>query len=293
MSKNPIFLFFSMALIGLAGLSCSSTSKSVQEESIRVISYNIRYHNPDDGENAWSERKAEFVDKINEYSPDVLGVQEALHDQMLDLERGLDGYAVIGSGRDDGQEKGEYCGILVRDSDFKVLDSGQFWLSPEPNKIGSVGWDASLTRIATWAILESQNDGSEIFVLNGHFDHRGEEARTESAKLIVQKTKDLAGGRQAIVLGDFNANPESEAYQHFVGSPDVFQLEDSYLTCLSKQGHVGTFQGFTKREDTQRRIDYVFLSEGISCQAYDVPADLISGQRYYSDHLPVIVDIRF
>src|SRR3546814_18126337 len=66
---------------------------------------------------------------------------------------------------------------------FSLLGSGTFWLSPTPDT-PSKGWDAALPRIATWARLKDRSAAQNFLVVNTHFDHIGEVARVESAKMI-------------------------------------------------------------------------------------------------------------
>ena len=53
--------------------------------------------------NNWNYRKGDACRMIAYYSPDLLGMQEVLHNQMEDLKRGLPQYTALGVGRDDGQ----------------------------------------------------------------------------------------------------------------------------------------------------------------------------------------------
>ncbi len=87
----------------------------------------------------------------------------------------------------DGHEGGEYAAIYYRRDRFRVVRSGRFWLSQSPLEIGSIGWDAALPRIATWAAFEDTT-----VKINTHFDHRGEEARLQSTRLIVEGADGLS-----------------------------------------------------------------------------------------------------
>jgi len=279
-------------------MACHSVNTSEQNDPLRVMSYNIRYANEGDGVNAWSKRRSRFVDYLKSFDADVIGVQEAIASQMNDLSDGMTEYEYVGKGRDDGKEEGEYCGIFFKSKVFDVIEDGQFWLSDQPDVPGSVGWDAALTRIATWVKLKHKKDGSQLFVLNGHFDHRGTKAREESAKLIMDKVSEISDQMPSVILGDFNATPQTKTYSNFISSSNSKVVYDSYDLCKEKTGRQGTWQGFDIGEDSKRRIDYVFLSEGLSCNSYHSPADEIipsdgsKASSYYSDHLPVIIDIK-
>lgn len=112
-------------------LSCSLSA-----QQLYVGTYNIRYNNPNDEKegNAWAQRCPQLCDFINFEQPEIFGTQEVLVDQLHDLMKGLDGYGYIGVGRDDGKEKGEYAAIIYKKDQLSLLDSGNFWLSPTPEK---------------------------------------------------------------------------------------------------------------------------------------------------------------
>ena len=101
---------------------------SLSAQRLYVGTYNIRYDNPNDRKegNAWAQRCPQLCDFINFEQPAVFGTQEVLATQLHDLLQGLEGYAYIGVGRDDGREEGEYAAIFYRKDLLKLLDSGNF-----------------------------------------------------------------------------------------------------------------------------------------------------------------------
>jgi hypothetical protein len=40
------------------------------------MTYNIRYDNPGDGVNQWSNRKTKVFDLLKKYNPDIIGVEK-------------------------------------------------------------------------------------------------------------------------------------------------------------------------------------------------------------------------
>ena len=119
---------------------------NVHGQTLKIISFNLRYDNPNDGVNSWDKRKESVVELINFYNPEILGIQEGLHQQVQYLVKNLSNYEYIGVGRDDGKQQGEYTAILYDKTKFSVLKTGTFWLSDKSDTI-SVGWDASMERI--------------------------------------------------------------------------------------------------------------------------------------------------
>ena len=53
--------------------------------SFRVMTYNIRFDTHQDGKNQWHFRKDRVINLIHKYMPDLLGVQEAVSQQMADF----------------------------------------------------------------------------------------------------------------------------------------------------------------------------------------------------------------
>ena len=47
-------------------------------QNIKLMTYNIRYDNPNDGDNNWDNRKETLVNQILFYKPDIVGTQEGL-----------------------------------------------------------------------------------------------------------------------------------------------------------------------------------------------------------------------
>ena len=227
-------------LIGLAGLILSSLACQVARIGaeaaapelsarpfLRVMSFNIRYNTPSDSANAWPYRKDLAASMIRFHHADLAGLQEALKGQIDDLVERLPGYGWFGVGRDDGRERGEFSAIFYRRDRVELLEGSTFWLSEEPDSVGSIGWDADYTRIVTWGRLRDRATGRVFFHFNTHFDHLGEQARLESARLLVTRVKEIAGTAPVIVTGDFNCRESSEPYLVLTDSTSTESLRDA------------------------------------------------------------------
>ena len=251
-------------------------------QEIAVLSYNIRYNSSGDGLDLWDLRKAQLIEQIRQLDPISFGVQEATLIQMKDLEEGLPEYNYVGVGRDDGATKGEFSAIFYKKDELRVIQEDTFWLSETPEKV-SIGWDAALPRICTYALFEHQESKRQYWHFNTHFDHMGVKAREESAKLVVSKIKSLVVDGEAIILsGDFNAEPHMEP---------VKVLKNSFEDPADKvelRGPVGTFSGFQLNATLDRRIDYIFI-QGVSVISYQHLATRRTNGRWISDHLPILI----
>jgi len=259
--------------------------------SLRMMTYNIRFDNPADGVHAWPNRKELVASVIRFHKADIIGVQEALEYQIQDLMELLPGYDWVGVGRNE-DGGGEFSAILYRSSVVAVKAAQTFWLSESPDEPGSKSWDSSLPRIATWAHFVTSSDGRELFVLNTHFDHRGEQARLESARLLKEQVSKLANGLPVIVMGDLNATSEQPPLVLLSDTPlsDGRSLRDGFVhSIVPHHGPASTWTGFTKIE-ADRRIDYIFASEDLPIHYHAILTDKLE-DRYPSDHLPVLVEV--
>lgn len=233
--------------------------------TVRVMSYNIRYGTAPDGENHWDRRKEFLLETIQAFRPDLLGTQETLAFQRDYLAEKLPDYGVFGVGREDGKERGEIMAVYWRKDRFEVLASGHFWLSTTPEVPGSKSWDSSLPRMVTWLKLRDlkQRDAKPILWMNTHFDHRGEEARRQSAQLIRQKLLELGQGCSLLVTGDFNAAEASQPYQLLFGELEdqPSPVVDTYRVAHPERGQEeGTFSGFRAENVSGPRIDWIACS---------------------------------
>ena len=236
--RNLVLLF---AVVGITG----SLSLAKAEDNLRIMTFNIRYNNPDDGENAWPNRKVFATNVIRYNRVDIVGLQEALAGQVEDLEKRLPEFSWFGVGRDDGKKAGEFMAIFYLKDRLDLLESNTFWLSETPDEPG-IGWDAACNRVVTWGKFRDKITGKVFFHFNTHFDHKGETARRESAYLLISRVSDIAGDSPAVITGDFNAQPSSEPYKIITSLADCAdKLIDSInVSRYSHYGPSGTWSGF-------------------------------------------------
>mgnify|MGYP000168704171 FL=1 len=256
--------------------------------SLSVMTFNMRYDNPEDGQNNWRFRRERIAGVIKAQEVDVLGTQELLSNQFNDLSGLLTGYQGVGVGRLDGAESGEYCAVFFRKDRFTLLDSGTFWLSETPEVVGSLGWDGACERIATWVVLRDR-DGRELFFIDTHLDHVGQVARDEGVSLLMKRIETLSGGRPVILTGDFNSEPGSSVVAH-VQKDGV--LHDAKAIAAQRSGTDWSFSDFGQIPEAERPLlDYIFVSGDIEAVRYEVLPDTFDG-GYVSDHAPVMAVVK-
>ena len=256
--------------------SCSNTS-----EKVNIMTYNIRLDTETDGINMWDNRKEGIVSLIKEEDVDILGIQEALPNQIDYLSNQLKDYNYIGEGRNGGNS-GEYSAIYFKSERISLKEEETFWLSETPG-VPSIGWDAAIKRIVTLGVFYIKNSKKELIVYNTHFDHIGKVAREKSAIMILNHiTKNNYLDKSLIVMGDLNANTDELPIKVLSE-----KLEDSFKMIPLKDS-IGTFNGFDINSELSDRIDYVFTKNIKIIDYRHIDKKLPNG-LWPSDHLPILI----
>ena len=267
----------------LSGLFFVFNSCSNSPENINIMTYNIRLDTEADGINTWDNRKEGVLSLIKEESVDILGIQEGLPSQIEYLSKELDGYSMIGEGRDGGNN-GEYSAIYYRNKKMSLIQTETFWLSETP-EMPSIGWDAAINRIVTLGIFKIKKSKKELIVYNTHFDHIGKIAREKSVGVILNHIKENDfQNRPLIVMGDFNLSPEDLPIELLSK-----ELNDSFKLFPVKNP-VGTFNGFDLDSKLLDRIDYIF-TKNIKITNYKHLNKKLSSGLWPSDHLPILISM--
>lgn len=274
---------------------------------VRLISLNVRFATttPYPGEEIWSIRGAKLCAQLNfisiGHSAPFICLQEVLCSQLLDIQSCLgQSWDHIGQGRDDGKTGGEFSPVFFRSDTWTCTRNQTLWLSETPDK-PSKGWDAALPRIVTVGLFAHKETGTSVIVMSTHFDHRGEKAREESAKLLVKiahnwydNTRGGQGAQPPVFLGgDFNSPPDGAGYQEITrpetGMKDVRDL-------IPKEKRYGndeiTYTSFGG-EERQARIDFLFVldSPAITARTFGVLPNRFDDGLALSDHRAIVADL--
>lgn len=269
-------LFVYVCLAGFNARLCAG------QETLDVMTFNIRYGSADDGANAWDLRKGTVVDAIREYGPDIVGTQECLLFQAQYLDDALPGYEHFGVGRNaDGS--GERMEIFYRTDKLAPIETGHFWLSETPDLPGSHDWNSANIRMVSWVRFYRLKSRDFFYYLNTHFDHRSEEARVQAARLLARHIGELPKSSIVVLTGDFNADAErSEAWEILT----KHGLSDAWLTTESTEGPEVTWSGFQDPSDSVNRIDWILHRGPLSVSSCETILYNNNG-RYPSDHYSV------
>ncbi|MFO7904709.1 MAG: endonuclease/exonuclease/phosphatase family protein [Planctomycetota bacterium] len=281
--------FIYASVLGLAAVPAGSVDADDVTRQLRLMTFNIRYNNPSDGQNAWPHRKELVADIIRERA-DIACLQEARLGQIQDLEQRLSGFKWYGVGRDDGKQGGEFCPIFYRRDRYTLLDEKTRWLSETPGVAGSKNWDAAITRLVTFVQLLDKTTNAKFWVLNTHFDHVGAEARKNSARLIRDFVSDLNQQQPVIVAGDFNCTPDSEPYEIVTApKPGPKMIDARTISQQPPTGPDSTWCGF-QEVVPGRRIDFIFVNPEVKVHRHRTIDEKTDG-RFPSDHLAVVAHL--
>ncbi len=261
-------------------------------EPLTVMTFNIRYGTAADGANQWSARQAHLFDLVRREGADLIGLQEALDFQIDDIVKAAPIYAVIGVGRDDGREAGEYSAILFNKDRLHVAESGTFWFSDTPAVAGSKSWGNSITRICTWARFIDK-DGHGFWHFNVHLDHQSQPSRERSTLLLRARIGARTVTTEPVVVtGDFNVGETNPAVLTLTGATAGGPaFVDTFRVLHRDERESGTFNGFKFGTTGGDKIDYVLAPPGTEVLRAEILRDS-RDNRYPSDHFPVVARLR-
>ena len=284
--KNSFFKV-SLLLVLLLLFCCFDTA-SPQAMELTVATINIRIDSRKDSLNRWGQRKQLLFDYVSQQHLDVIGLQEVYPQAMKDIHKGLPEYAIV---RRENKEKRADAPILYRRSAYKKIAQGTFWLSEFPDSVGFIGWDGRHPRFVNWAVLTSRATGKVFCVANTHLDNAGQQAREEGIKLLKKCMAYFATQYPIILMGDMNSSEaDSAVYQPALHN--TFELHDTYYMAKQREGVDYSFHGFGKRAmDRRKRVGFIFVSDSIDVNTFNIPQETEQQGVYLSDHCPVISNI--
>ena len=262
----------------------AANKEKKDDNTLKVMSYNIRLGSANDGTNSWGLRYPATAEMIEDQMPDIFGVLEALASQIRFIEDNFVDYKSVGVGREDGKKDGEHMSIFWNKKTVSLLKWGTFWLSETPEK-PSMGWDAACKRTATWALMKCKKTGKKFYYVNTHLDHKGVEAQKNGLKLIVDRIDDInPEGYPMILTGDFNITPDN---------PNLVELDSkmqSVRKVAEKTDNHDTFNGWGKGKGV---IDYIYASGFSAYPEYQTVTKRYADRKFVSDHYPICAVLVF
>lgn len=249
---------------------------------LKIMSSNIRFDNPHDGERAWPHRKELLYHSILDFSPAILGTQEGREPQLRELEEGIEKYTLIDQHRDWMEERMYPC-LFIDEDQIDILNSGDIWLSETPEIAGSKSFESAFPRLCTWARCIYKDSKKEMLAANVHLDHVKDITRFEQIRVLSETIrKVMKQGDSLILMGDFNESPEGQVRAHLVESfPELY---DPWIFLNKKEE--SSHHTFKQPITEGARIDWILAHK--SLEAFDIFLDKYEKNGLYpSDHFPV------
>lgn len=246
-------------------------------EKIKVISFNLRVAVKVDGINYFDNRLPRIVEFLNTEKPDVIGFQEVDGHMKELLNNSIEGYVLLGSGRN-ADYTGESALIGYRKDKFELLAFENFWLSATPYVPASrYGFDQSCCpRITSAALLKMHGAKTPFWFVNTHLDHEGKMARLFGAMQIMQFVSTKR--EPCIITGDFNAQPDAPEIKLIVENKELSIVEATEKIESTFHSYSPVLLG---------KIDYVFTSLKCDPNESILYDDEPVNGVYLSDHRPV------
>lgn len=241
--------------------------------SLRIVTYNVHSCLGLDGQLS----PARIARVIAQCDPDVVALQEL--DVRRPRTRGMDQAHAIAA--ELGMEFQFHPAIAVEEEQYgdavlsrlplRLVRAGPLPTDPRRKNLEPRG--------ALWVAFHFQ--GQEFQLINTHL---GLSAVERLAQVEALLGPDWAGHTECraplVLCGDFNALPRSKPHRRLCQ-----KLRDAQLALDGHRPRRTFFSRFPLG-----RIDHVFLSDGLSVVAIDVPRSQLAGIA--SDHLPLVVELR-
>jgi endonuclease/exonuclease/phosphatase family metal-dependent hydrolase len=254
---------------------------------VRIMTFNIRFENEHDKNNAWQYRRELVAEIIQRHSPSLVGIQEGKSRQLLYLKKHLSGYNVYMPDRviDD---TSQYPTLFCQESGVTVAQGGEFWLSKTPAIHLSKNWDSAFPRMMSYGLCLDQESKKHFLAAVTHLDHKGSEARWQQAKIIYKFIQNHTG--PTILMGDFNDRPGSRVHQLLTSTES--ELRDSWEILGREEDEKSmTHHGFTGMPK-KTRMDWILVSKHFRVIDAQIIRDNSEGS-YPSDHYPYMVDLEW
>jgi len=283
-------LTFALCLIGAACAGAQTVAPIVEvaAQPLDVMTFNFRYAHTEPP-NLWPDRLPVVAELIEQWRPDIIGTQEGLYHQLIDIKARLPAYEWIGTGRD-GDTRGEFMAVFYRRERLEPLAHENYWLSDTPDIAGSRTWGNNFPRMVTSVRFRDRRDGRELLFVNTHLDHEVQTSRERSAALILERLRTAPGGMPLILVGDFNVRAGSNPVY------DMLTRDGGFVDTWVAAGNADTlgtfheFKGVAYARGTNR-IDWI-LSRGPVAPLSTEIITYARGSQFPSDHFPVIARVR-
>jgi endonuclease/exonuclease/phosphatase family metal-dependent hydrolase len=252
---------------------------------MKVMTFNLRFENEEDGRNAWIHRRDPVIRLIRKHRPMILGTQEGRWSQLAYLNDHLNDYDLFVPSNRVIDETCQYPSLFFLKEALTVLGGTEFWLSRTPDVHRSKDWDSAFPRMMSCTeVRDRKNGGTVLWAAVTHLDHLGSNARYEQARIIADWIHNHR--THVILMGDFNDSPGSSVHRVLTDTG----LRDTWEVLGMQEGNDSfTHHGF-EGIPAGTRMDWIMISPGFRVHKAQIIRDHFEG-RYPSDHFPYMADL--
>ena len=253
--------------------------------TLKIITSNIRFANPEDGIHDWPNRRPLLVNIFRSFNPDILGTQEGRIGQIKELDLELAELELIDQHREWIDERMYPC-LFINSKTILVERSGDIWLSETPSTPGSSSFKSSFPRLCTWAEITVKETGKKYMVINTHLDHVLNTTRKEQIKVLITEVKKI-NDRPVLIMGDFNESPLTSIKSDLM---KAFNLKDPWeeLNYPEEASHHGFLGNESKSGD---RIDWILIPKTHECSHLKLEKSAGLNGVFPSDHYPLLATV--
>ncbi len=249
--------------------------------NIKIVTYNLRSTWKGDGINGFIHRAGMIFDKINAELPDIIAFQEVIPKHIKFLKTAFPQYHFTGHGREEGYDGEGVFTAILKDTMMEIGNE-TVWISPTPHIIASKFEKQSInSRACHITQVRNRANGHLYRIFNIHLDHEYQEARVLGMKCVLdfvdRKNSEL--DISTIILGDFNATPQTEEIE-------IINNHGKYTDITN---HIPfTFHNYGKQQD---KIDYIYVNKDMKNNLKSVYIwDDVDNGIYLSDHYPICAE---
>ena len=231
-------------------------SLALNAQDLKVISYNIRNGESKDGTNSWMYRYAATAEMIQDQKADVMGIQEALPDQIRFIEQNFK----------DLRWTGDFATILWNKKTVTLQKSGSF-------------------DVATWALFKDKETGRKFYAVNVDIEKTPAADQKAVIAQILEKTEALNKESLPVVMtGGFYSKPGIAALA------DIEAKMTNARKAAEKTDNTGTYNNWGK---TSEILDHIYYSGFSACPEYQTVTKKYADRKFVSDHFPLMVLLTF
>lgn len=248
------------------------------------VSYKVMTFNDGDNSEKWNDKVVERAQIINDYKPDVVGMQEIRYAHANDYyfnglptyKTLLTDYTLVFYEKD--TDNHDVPAMYYRTDKFDLVDSGIKWLSDTPDTKGSKFTESQYIRAFIWAKLKDKVTGETYMFVNTHLDFAA--VSLKQTNRLLELVAPIAGDLPVIFTADWNFYRDSDSAKA-LNAAGYYSTESK----TSNKYKPGTFPS------SDQAIDFCFVKP---TEFKTLDYKVINDHEYSliaSDHYAVISEI--